>query len=203
MAEGRKDVYGAKFTTPIGRFSYPHVFEKAKGMDGQEGKYELTLLIPKDDAEGFARVKSALESVAKEAFGPRFRGLENLKNNPIKDGDDIAEDGKLQGKDRESFRGHWVIRPRSGKPVAVVNADKTAATKDDIYGGCYGRANVTPASYSAAGNWGVTLYLNAVQKWKDGERFGGGGVDPDAVFEAFEDEGAAAAKALADDGWNI
>lgn len=193
MAE-KKDVYGEKFNTSIGRFSYPHLFEKSKGMDGGEGKFELTLLIPKSDADGIKLIRDSLESVAKQAFGPKFKGLEQLKNPPIGDGDEKADDAKAQGKDQEVLRGHWIVRPRSGKAVAVVKADKTPATKDDIYGGCYGRANVTPASYNTSGNWGVTLYLNAVQKCKDGERFGGGGVDPDSVFEEFEETGAGKAE---------
>ncbi len=182
----KTDVYGDKFNTPVGRFSYPHLFEKAPAIDGKEGKYEVTLLIPK--TVNTVDMKKRLEDVAKKAFGTKFKTLEALKNPPIRDGDTIADDKNAEGKDGESFRGNWVIKARSGRRPPVAGADKLPLEKEDIYGGCWGRMHVTPGSYNNAGNWGVTLYLDAVQKQKDGERFGGGGVDPDAVFDAFEED---------------
>lgn len=185
-----KNVNGKAFNTPVGRASYPHVFEKSKGMDGKEGKFELTLLIPKTtDISG---LRAAIDAVGKEAFGARYKSIEALKNPTIRDGDAIADDKKAEGKDAESFRNSWVIRPKTNTMPRVVAPDMTLITPDKadlFYGGCYARCNVTPGSYNNNGNWGITLYLNAVQKVKDGERFGGSGpVDPFAVFEAIPDE---------------
>lgn len=168
-------VFGDKMTTPTGRISFPHVFEKAASLEaGKEGKYEITLYIPK--SEDISAIRANLEKVAREAFGAKFVSLEKLKHPPIKDGDD---------KDpSDPAYGHWIIRAKSSKRPLVVDAGRQPVdSKEAIYGGCYGRINFTPASYSITTGWGVTLYLNAVQKVKDGERFGGGGVSAEAVFE--------------------
>ena len=169
-------VFGEKMTTPTGRVSFPYVFEKAKSLEaGKEGKYEITLYIPK--SEDISKLRANLEKVAKEAFGAKFQSLEKLKHPPIKDGDD---------KDpSDPAYGHWIVRAKSAKrPVVVDGARSPIESKDALYGGCFGRINITPASYAIPTGWGVTLYLNAVQKVKDGERFGGGGVSAEEVFEA-------------------
>lgn len=169
-------VFGEKMTTPTGRVSFPYVFEKAASLEaGKEGKYEITLYIPK--SEDISKLRANLEKVAKEAFGAKFQSLEKLKHPPIKDGDD---------KDpSDPAYGHWIIRAKSAKRPVVVDASRSPIeSKEAIYGGCFGRINITPASYAIPTGWGVTLYLNAVQKVKDGDRFGGGGVSAEEVFEA-------------------
>lgn len=169
-------VFGEKMTTPTGRVSFPYVFEKAASLEaGKEGKYEITLYIPK--SEDISKLRANLEKVAREAFGAKFQSLEKLKHPPIKDGDE---------KDpSDPAYGHWIIRAKSAKRPVVVDASRSPIeSKEAIYGGCFGRINITPASYAIPTGWGVTLYLNAVQKVKDGERFGGGGVSAEEVFEA-------------------
>lgn len=170
-----KDVYGSKLTTPIGRFSYPFVFERAKSLqEGKEGKYEITLLIPK--TEDIKALVAECERVAKEAFGAKFTGLSKLKHPPVRDGDE-------KGPEDPAF-GHWIVRAKTGNKPLVVGADRQIiGDKEQIYGGAYGRLSVTPASYSMPLSFGVTLYLNAVQKARDGERFGGGSVRAEDVFQ--------------------
>ena len=68
-------------------------------------------------------------------------------------------------------------RPPEAQPKLGNHKRRPIEDKEEVYGGCWGRVNVTPGSYSTSGNWGVTLYLNAVQKVKDGEAFGGGAVE--------------------------
>ena len=170
-----KDVYGSRLTTPIGRFSYPYVFEKAKAVEeGKVGKYEVTLLIPK--TEDIKPLIAACESVAKEAFGAKFQGLSKLKHPPIKDGDD-------KGPEDPAY-GHWVIRAKSKDKPVIVGPDRRPITnKDDIYGGAWGRLLVCPASYQMPLSFGITLYLSALQKARDGERFGGNAVRAEDAFE--------------------
>lgn len=172
-------MYGDKVNTPIGRMSYPHVFKKVAQMDpAKPPRYEATLLIPKET--DISQLKQAVEKVGQEAFGAKWKGVEKLKNPTIRDGDEM---------DNAQTRGHWVIKASTKDRPLVVGPDKRPIDEDTekgVYGGCWARYNVTPASYDVSGSWGVTFYLNAVQKAKDGERFGGQGVSED-VFEAFED----------------
>ena len=174
-----KNVMGKKLITPIGRISYPFVFDKAKSMEeGKEGKYEVTLYIPK--SEDISELRGEMERVAREAFGAKFVSLEKLKSPPIKDGDDKAAG--------DPANGHWIIRGKSSqKPLIVDGVKNRIEAKEQIYGGAYGRLNITPASFALPTQWGITLYLNAVQKVRDGERFGGGGISAEEAFEALSE----------------
>jgi len=191
MAAGKKseNVYGDRVITPLGRFSYPSVFERAKAMeDGKEGKYEVTLLIPKKS--DISALKDAIDKVGKEAFGKKWDGDANSPKPRIKDGDALA--ARLEREDKPKaaavYRGHWVVRTQSGKRPGVVGPDRQPIEdKDEVYGGCWGRLSVTPGSYTQLGNWGVTLYLNNVQKVRDDEPFGGDGIKAEDEFQDFSD----------------
>lgn len=169
--------YGNKTTTPMGRIAYPYAFERAKSLDpDKEGKYEVTLYIPK--SENIDALLSEVNRVGKEAFGTKFIGQDKLKHPPIKDGDE-------KGSDHPAFN-HWIVRGKSNSKPAVVKGDLSALTdSDDLYGGCFGKLNLTPASYQIPSGWGITFYLNAVQKVKDGERFAGSSTSPEEMFESF------------------
>lgn len=173
------NAYGQRLTTPLGRFSYPHVFKKWSLDPKVEGRYETTFLIPK--SVDITPLKTAAEQVAKEAFGNKFKGLDALAHPPIRDGD--------AGEDANA-RGHWVIRAKTTRKPQVVGPDPKILidNEDDVYGGAWGKLNITPGTYQQLGNWGVTWFLNAVQKVKDGERFGGGGVNPEEAFEVEADD---------------
>jgi hypothetical protein len=179
MAQGKKNdnVYSDRIITPLGRFSYPSVFERAKSLDEtKEGKFEVTLLIPKKT--DISPLLAAVERVGKEAFGAKWKGQDKQTHPTIRDGDD---------KDDPIYKGHWVIRAKTTKRPGVVGPDrKPIEDKDEIYGGCWGRLSVIFGSYNSLGNTGVTAYLNNVQKVRDDEPFGGSGVKAEDEFEAFE-----------------
>ena len=46
--------------------------------------------------------------------------------------------------------------------------------KDEFYSGCYGRASINFYPFDAAGNKGIAVGLNNLQKMEDGERLAGG-----------------------------
>lgn len=178
MALGKKseNVFGKRVKTPLGRFSYPSVFTRAKSLEeGKEGKYEVTLLIPKKT--DISELESAINAVGKEAFGEKWKGIDRQTHPTIRDGDE---------KDDPIYHGHWVLRAKSNKRPGVIGPDRQPIEdKDEIYGGAWGRISVTPGSYKQLGNWGVTLYLGNVQKVRDDEPFGGSGVKAEDEFESF------------------
>lgn len=185
MASGKKgeNVYSERIITPLGRFSYPSVFERAKSLDeSKEGKYEVTLLIPKKT--DISVLLAAVEKVGKEAFGAKWKGQDRQTHPTIRDGDE---------KDDPVCKGHWIIRAKTNKRPGVVgphgpNGERPEPIEDkeEIYGGCWGRLSVTFGSYTQLGNWGVTAYLNNVQKVRDDEPFGGSGPKAEDEFESFE-----------------
>ena len=184
VKESKGNYYGTKVVTPVGRLSYPSLFTKAKPMEeGKEGKYELTLYIPK--SEDISKLQAGLEEVGKAFYKENWKGLSKLQKCPIKDGDDQND---------PNAKGHWVIRCNSSNKPNVVRADNSAIEGQDheeVYGGCWGRASLLPASYSMPANKGLKFFLENVQKVKDGERFGNGRGGPaQNDFEAYTDSAA-------------
>jgi hypothetical protein len=183
-AKKSENVYGDRLISPLGRFSYPYVFERAKNLNdpSKEGKFEVTLLIPKKT--DISALIAAVEKVGAQAFGAKWKGQDKQTHPTIRDGDE---------KDDEYSKGHWVIRAKTTKRPGVVDAQKRPIEdKDEVYGGCWGRISVVPGSYQQLGNWGVTLYLNNVQKVRDDEAFGGGGAKAEDDFSEYQDAAASA-----------
>lgn len=188
------DVKGEKVKTPRGRLSYPHLMEKAKDPEtGEDSKYEVTFLMPK--SADVSALIAAVNKVGQAAFPGKFKSMSDLTNPPIRDGDQIGGDAV----------GHWVMKSRSGFRPGIVMPDLRTIEqymadegirdpRDLIYGGCYARLSLTPASYVKKGNWGVTFYLQNVQWLGHGDKFGSGGSAKDD-FEAFEEKAGADAGA--------
>jgi hypothetical protein len=197
VKESKGNFYGDKLVTPVGRMSYPSLFTKTveKDDNGQpkEGKYELVLYIPK--TQDVSRLRQGLEEVGKAFYRDKWRGLDKLDKCPIKDGDD---------REDPNAKGCWVVRANTSRKPGVVRADGSTIDpmdKDEVYGGCYGRASLIPASYDTPKNRGLKFYLENVQKTGDGERFGGaGGSDPRDDFGAFEEAVDKDGGAAFDDG---
>lgn len=198
VKESKGNFYGDKVVTPVGRMSYPSLFTKTveKDDNGQprEGKYELVLYIPK--TEDISRLRAGLEEVGRAFYGAKWKGLDKVDKCPIKDGDD---------KDDPAAKDCWVVRANTARKPGVVRKDGSvieAMDKDEIYGGCYGRMSLIPASYDNPKNKGVKFYLENVQKTADGERFGGGGSsNPQDDFGAFDQAANGGGSGFDDDGF--
>ncbi len=170
------NVKGFKIHIPLARVSFPNVFTPRAFEDGPE-KYECQFLWPKDT--DLSVLKKAIHSAIVEAWGKdKAKWPEGLKS-PIKDGDKM--------EDLEGYEGQYYIKTSSHRKPGVINRKKEVITnEDDFYGGCYAIATVLVKAYATKGNKGVTIYLNNIQKVKDGEPFGGRS-NPEADFDEIED----------------
>ena len=153
------------------RFSFCYLFEPQEPLGGGDPKYSLTLLIPKSDTATVNKIKAAITE-AREIYCNR-NGANALPLKPVhtlKDGDGTKDNGDEFGPE---CKGHWVIKVKSSKKPAVVDAYRNEI-KDPtaIYGGCYGRASINFYGYNTAGQKGISASLLAVQKLHDGEPFG-------------------------------
>ena len=54
---------------------------------------------------------------------------------------------------------------------------------NEIYGGCYCKVNMNVYTFEQPLNKGVTIGLNGIQKWADGEALGGGRPPLDEMFD--------------------
>ena len=157
------------------RLSFPSLFQKAS-FDGNEGKYEATFLIQKDDDATYKKLKARIDAKIKEAKikVPSDRIC-------LKDGDYVDYDG---------YEGTWSLKASTKKRPTLVNRDKTPITEDDevLYAGCYVNCSVDFWVQNNQYGKRVNANLYGVQFFKDGEPFGEGAVDATDDFDDFGDD---------------
>lgn len=168
-----------KVVTGEVRFSYVHVFAPQAANLGDDPRYSVSILIPKDDKETLAKIDRAIKA-AIEAGLPKWGGKKpnNLKL-PVRDGD-------VDRPDDPAYAGHYFINARSVTKPGVVDAQLNPITNsEEFYSGCYGRASVNFYAYNVSGNRGIACGLNNLQKLRDGDYLGGRS-RPEDDFDAVE-----------------
>lgn len=162
------------------RLGYVHVLEP-HAFEGQEEKYSVQVMIPKEDTETIDLVKKATLNVFEDAKGSKLKGVKKPKS-PLRDGDDELND---DGEPR--VPGHYFMNISSKKkPVVVKKSDgMTVQTNDsgDVYSGVYAFVSMNFFAYNTAGNKGISAGLNNIMTTCKGEAFGGG----TSVSEDFDD----------------
>lgn len=145
--------------TPIGRLSFPNLFEK-RAYEGQEAKFSCVILFP--PGTDLTELKAAVNEVARAKFP---NGKPKKFRSPFRD---AAE------KDVDGYEDGWVFITCSSqiKPQIVGPKIKPITDPAVLYPGCWIRATVRPFAYDTKGNQGVSFGLNNVQKIKDGEPLG-------------------------------
>ena len=171
----KKEFKGVNITLPLCRLAYPVLFEQKYNDLKKKDEWAVTILFDKKTAD-LSKLKAAIIQAAKLEFGPDV-DLTTLDLKRIIDGDT---------KDREEFKGQFMVKAatRLKAPGVVDSQLQKILDPSEIYSGVYAHVNVTVKAY-AMPNKGVTLYLNHVQKVKDGEAFAGGPKAAD-VFEELE-----------------
>jgi hypothetical protein len=157
--------------TGICRLAYQALLEPRAGTndDGtpQAPKYTAVLLFEKND-ETLPLLKAAMKNAANDFFG-EGKVPAGLRN-PLRDGDEKASEYAFY-KDRIFISASR--KASQGAPGIVNQANQPITDQDDIYSGCWVRADINCFGYNQKGNKGVSFGLNNVQKLGDDERFGG------------------------------
>ena len=167
-------------TGPKTRFSFVHLFEPYAQKKGEEAKYSVMLLIPKDDLSTLACIEEAI----KEAYEQGRDTLAN-KNSPAPAfGSPVLKmpmhDGDEEQPGEEVYAGMMYVNARSKPKEGMPHPGICDAAKNDIedpmefYSGCYGRASICFYAFNGSGNRGIACAINNVQKLKDGPHLGGG-----------------------------
>ena len=162
------------------RFSYANVWEP-KSINGEDEKYSVSLIIPKNDTKTINDIKKSIE-VAKQDGKAKFGGRipANLKT-PLRDGD-------IDRPDDEAYKDSYFINANSkDKPQIVDKNVKPILDQSEVYSGCYGRASITFYAFNSNGNKGIACGLGNLQKLADGEALSGRTKAEDE-FSTFEDE---------------
>lgn len=171
-----------KVTTGKCLFSYVHVFVPTAMEEGQEKKYNISILIPKKDKATVAAVKAAIENAKELGRTGKWNG-KVPKNLKISFGDGDTD------KDDEVYAGHYYISAKSSKKPPVFDENnEEILDPDDFYSGCFGRACVNFYPYNVGSN-GIAAGLQSLKKLADGEPLGGStGSAADFDDEDFDDE---------------
>ena len=161
------------------RLSFPSLFRKAN-FNGEETKYEATLLINKDSqADLIKQLEKAIQEKLKTDLKGAKLGADKIC---LRDGDGVDYDG---------YEGHMSLKAANSKRPLVIDKDKSPLTEDDnvIYGGCY--VNAIIELWAQNNNWGKRINANllGVQFVRDGESFGSAGESASVDdFEELEEE---------------
>lgn len=167
-----------KGKSPVGRASYPHLFQpQVDKKDPNKKTYSLTLLF--DKSTDLKVLKDAAEAAIAERW-PNKRP--KTIRSPFRDGDE---------KDSPEYAGkiYVAFRAKEDRKPGVVGPDPTieiTQQSGEFYSGCYARVSFSAYAYETDGNVGVAFGLNNVQKVRDGERFDGR-TEASEDFDAVED----------------
>jgi hypothetical protein len=188
----KKEFTGINITLTGCRLAYPVLFEMKYNELKKKDEWAVTMLFDKKTSD-LTKLKNAIAQAAKNEFGTNI-DLKTLDLKRIQDGD---------LKDRSEYTGQWVVKAatRLKAPGVVDSKLNKILDPGEIYSGVWANVNVTVKAYSQP-NKGVTLYLNHVQKVKDGEPIAGGPKATD-VFEELEidvDDSMSANPEAADEG---
>ena len=164
------------------RLSYPSLFKRSV-FQGQEGKYEATLLVEKSSKIAKTIVVEA-KKACKEA-GVDYGKLRTSGKSCVRDGDE---------SDRPEAEGCLTIKARNEMQPPVFDRDRSKITDAGrVYAGCYVAAVITFWVQDNAFGRRLNANLLGVQFVEDGEAFGGGGAvaqpgDFDALDEGVADD---------------
>ena len=164
-------------TSPIGRVSYPSVFEPTQVQGAGEFKFRITLIFEPDDPK-LAEMREAEQQAILKKWPT---GKPAKYQSPFVDGDSL---------DQPETKGKIVVRftAKEDRPPQVIDTDaKTPITKESgkFYSGCYGRVSYSQYGWTYAGKNGVSFGFNTVQFCRPGEALDGR-TTADQDFDAIE-----------------
>ena len=174
-----------KVITGLVRFSYVNVFSSRSFREGQDAKYSVCLLIPKDDKATLEKVKQGINEAVKQGVSEKWGGTKpaNLKL-PLRDGDEE------RAMEAPEYEGMYFLNANSANKPGIVDKDlNEILDPDELYSGCWGRASVSFYPFSVNGNKGVAVGLNNLQLIKQDERLGAARASAEADFaDGLEDD---------------
>ena len=159
-----------KVVTGKVRFCYANVFEPVAMNEGDQPKYSICILIPKDDAKTLDAVRKAIEAAkiaGKAKIADKNGKIPSTIKNPLRDGDE-------ERSDDPAFEGMMFINANSTRRPAIVDKQlNPIMSKEEFYSGCYGRASINFYAFNVQSK-GIAAGLQNLQKLEDGEMLSGG-----------------------------
>lgn len=165
------------------RLSYVHIMKPYANDPSQEPKYSCTILLPKTDVAGRAKIDAAIAAAKQQGTTDKWNGVvPPIVPIPIHDGDGVKQDGTVFGPE---CKGMWVFTASSkqDRPIEVVDRNNNKILDPtQIYSGIIANVFVQFFPYAYQGKKGIGCGLGPVQKVADGESLGGGAPSAASVF---------------------
>jgi hypothetical protein len=198
-----------KITTPEFRLAFPNLLKPIPAGKMNAGKYDVVMLFPKPKTDNtnvsinamMKQVAPELYTMVSETIPAEHKDSKTRSKKfelPFKDGD--------EKKDLMGYEGHIYVHAITQFQPPVVNGHILPIIDDtQVYGGCYGKAQVTAYFYNNKefGKIGIGIGLNMVQITRGGESFGGTGDNPADVFSKVETDTADGAENPANYGEDV
>lgn len=160
-----------KVVTGKVRFSYANVFEPTAMDENATPKYNISIIVDKEDKSTLAKIQKAIDAAIK--VGSTRLGDKNGKINkatlktPLRDGD-------IERPDDAAYKNAFFFNASATRQPGIVDANlDPIMSADEFYSGCFGRASVDFYAFNKGGSRGVAVGLNNLQKLEDGERLDG------------------------------
>lgn len=160
--------------TSVMIISYPALFTPKPNPSGAL-KFSCSLLIDKDDKKGVQELFDAVEKA-------KIKGKESLWNNkipnfryePIRDGDkELANGDKTDKVYENKYFVNCSSDTAPGVVIATPEGPKPLMDPDQLFAGCFVRADINPFPFKNSGNAGVGWGLNNILLLKEGPRLDG------------------------------
>jgi hypothetical protein len=161
-----KLVYGPRVSVK-GIMGYSNIFEPGQNEDGTEGKYSVTVAIPKTETKIIKELRKACLKAAKDKYKDKPIPYSFIKD-PLRDGDEPNQAGKMY----KGLMGCYYIKAKSSKKpgaVKVINGVPHPLSEEELYTGSKIRVLVTPFVYTM-GTGGVSFFFQIVRKLADGKQ---------------------------------
>lgn len=160
------------------RFSHLHVFKPHLNTESNKEEYSVQLWIPKENKADYEALSAAYQE--QKALYVKHEGEPGAEfHSPIKDGDKITD---KKGKPKP-VPGMWVVGAKTAAydqdgslvdPPGVVGTERDERGQlkplgsSQVKSGDWGRASIN-FKFFGKGKGGVGVYLNSIQKVRDGE----------------------------------
>lgn len=179
--------------TPVFRLSYPNVWAPKFNQLAKRDQYDIQMLFDKKtDGPLLQPMLKLMADLTTHKWGAKPAGFLS----PFKDGDTMKNGaGELLKDKNPAFEGKIILSSWSKMPPGVMDpSGKNPITQhDEIYGGCYCRAQLNGYAYEKGQNKGVSFGLLHLQKIKDGDAFGNR-TRPEDAFAPVEGAGGSVAE---------
>lgn len=181
----------SKVVTGKVRFSYVHVFEPTAIGDKGEKKYNMAVLIDKNDKVTLDKINAAIieTKMSKKSEWCKTQGGKDVWPKI----ETCLRDGDIDKPDDPNYAGCYFINARSSRKPGLVDKQlQEVIDPSMIYSGCYGRVQLSFFPYDFMGKKGIGAGLDNIQTFNEGEPLGGGFERAEDVFNdgAFGDDTA-------------